>query len=129
VKVVAPKFARHIASGLDRLKESFVKIKNLDDQFNNLFEWAVRKRLFVTYTSPYLPYMTFARHFIKSKGSTTSYALQESVLPPLHQKVWKSMVKPGSEELYQIVFLKDYVKQAFVLNKIQNLVIEFEESK
>ena len=126
VKVVASKYAKHVANGLDRLKTSFAMIENLDDQFNNLFEWSVNKRLMVKYRPfpPTLPVRTFKRHIIKEKGAANSYALRELELPPEDQKVWKSMVKPGSEELYSSVYLRDYIKKAFDLNKIQNVKIE-----
>ncbi len=127
VKVVTSKYAQHLANGLNRLKTSFAAIENLDDQFNNLFEWSVRKRLLVKYRPfpPNLPVRTFKRNFIKDKGAHNSYPKGESYLSTEDQKVWKSMVKPGSEVKYTLaVFLRDYIKKAFDLNKIQNLKIE-----
>ena len=108
------------------MKTSFAAIENLDDQFNNLFEWSVRKRLLVKYRPfpPNLPVRTFKRHFIKDKGAPNSYPDSEQKLPSEDQKVWKSMVKTGSEELHSKVYLRDYIKKAFDLNKIQNLKIE-----
>jgi hypothetical protein len=130
VKTVAQGYAQYIASGLSRLKTSLAGIKPINEDLGNIFEWPVRKRIIITYR-PFplgLPPRTFKRHITKgfrkdADRDPYNFILSDQTLTPQDQKVWESMIKPGSEEKFVHIYLRDYVQKAFDLNQNTHLII------